>query len=107
MHADQIVQQCLGLLGEGVLGSVPRAVKPPDLTGRTTVVERVQHSQHRRHTDARADENDRPLSDVEDEQTAWGSDFYLVADAEVGADVLAGGAVRFDLDTDPVGGIPR
>ena len=103
----KIVQERLGLFREGVLGSVPRAVEPPDVTGRTTVVERVQHRQHRRHAHARAGEHDRPLTVVEDEQSAWGSDRYLVADADVGTDVLAGGAVRFDLDADPVRGIRR
>ena len=40
-------------------------------------------------------------------ESARGSDLQLVADADVGADVLAGGAVRFDLDADPVVGIAR
>ena len=75
--------------------------------GRTAVVERVQHRQHRRHADARAGEHDRPLAVVEDEGSAWGADLQPVADSDVRADVVAGGAVRFDLDADPVVGITR
>ena len=64
----------------------------------------MQHRQHRRHADSGADEHDGLLPVVEDEQSAWGSDLQLVADTDVGADVVAGGAVRFDLDADPVVG---
>ena len=77
-------------------------MQPPNVARRTAVVERVQHRQHGRHADSGADEHDRLLTVVEDERSAWGSDLQLIADTDVVADVVTGGAVRFNFDADPV-----
>ena len=50
-RSGQLRQQFAGLGGEGVLRPVPSTMHPPHGTGRAVGDERVEHGEHRRHTD--------------------------------------------------------
>jgi hypothetical protein len=65
-------------------------------------MERVQHREHRCHTDARAHQDHRVCASVERELSARCRDFDAITDLDRGAKVSAGDSVRFDLDGDSV-----
>ena len=102
VHVRERCEERAGFGGEGVVAAAARAVQPPDLPLGVLLRERVEHGERWSGADARAHEQHGGLGAVEDEGAARRRDLELVADAEAGVQIAAGGSVGFALDGDPV-----
>ena len=77
-------------------------VQPPDLSCRAGRRQRVQHGQHRRRADSRAEQHDRPFAGLQDEASARRADVERIAHTDMLVQVGSGRAVRLDLHADPI-----
>src|SRR3954453_20036604 len=88
--------------GEGMMLPVASPVKPPDRPCRAGCCQRVQHRQHRRRADPRADQHERAISGLENEAAARRADVERVAYPHLVAQVRSGGTVRLELYADAI-----
>ena len=91
-----------GFVGERVVGTVPRAVKPPHLPLGVLRGERMQHGERRRGADTGTDQEHRRLCLAEGERAARCCDLELITHSDVRVQIAAGDPVRLALDADPV-----
>src|SRR6185295_11051507 len=90
------------LRGEGLRAPVAGSVQPPDLAGRRARREGVQHRQHRRRADSRAQEHHRAPARLQHEATARLADVEDVSGSDVAGQERAPGPVRLELDAHAV-----
>ena len=95
----QARDQVADLLAERVLAAAARAVEPPHLAPRPIRGERVQHRQHGRRADARADQHHRaPARAVEHERPARAGELEHVAGLDRRVQVAAEDALALHAD---------
>jgi hypothetical protein len=86
-----------------VIAAAARTVQPPDLALVARGCERVQHREHRRRADTRADQEQGRGAGREREGAARGGDVEQVAGPHPRVEIIAGNPISFPLDADPVG----
>ena len=102
MRVGEQGEQVVDLAGEAVLGSAAGAVEPPDLPSRSFLGQGVQHGEHRRRADPRADQDHGPIARLEHEGASRRRDLERCHPPGAGVQVAAGRTVRLSLDADPV-----
>ena len=103
----QMVEQGADLVGERMLGAAAGAVDPPDLARGPLRRQRVEHGQHRRRADPRAQQDDGARGLVEDERPGRRAELDDVAHPDPVVQVRADDAVALDPDAERVGAAQR
>src|SRR6516165_4297306 len=94
----QLLEQSTRLLAERVLRTIARSVEPPNRVARLLGRQGVQHRQHRRHANARAQQHDRLAARTEGEAAARRADLHVAPRLYARAQIGTGEAVFFLLD---------
>src|SRR5262249_4095945 len=90
------------LAAEWMMLPIARPVEPQDLPCRAGRCQRMQHRQNRRRSDARADQQQRALSRLQDEAAARRADVENIAHADMVPQVDSSRPIRLDLHADSI-----
>src|SRR5262249_13551892 len=94
----QFLQQSTRLVPDRMLLAIARSVEPPNWVARLPGRQGVQHRQHRRHANSRAQQHDRLAARTEREAAAGRADLHAAARLYARAQIGTGKAVFFLLD---------
>ena len=100
--ASKLPEKLSHLRGERMRLAIARTVQPPDLPRRSARGQGMQHREHGRRADSRAQEHHRAVARLQGEAAARLADVEHVAGSNAAVQVAPRGAVRLHLDADAI-----